>query len=259
MSTKLNKDSMEKMKKELAELLNCGLRFTKLKMTNEEMGEFWHAGFPDELLDAYSVLAKHGVGIEYHAVSSSVGFAIPIDTNTAYSLRLTIPGNNGGFINYTREMAKSLPKISLDAGGTAEDWPVIDATECIRRMGQAKFDEFLSWADAADSMSREVAVALSVVDEILSMVKTAGQLARMVPDMIPYLSPEMQQEIASQKRASQLPYEWAAYPRDKVDAAMITLAKCHLVKGLVADDSKHISFGGDNFSWAVKRDIKQAA
>jgi hypothetical protein len=95
------------------------------------------------------------------------------------------------------------------------------------------------------------------VDEILSMVKTAGQLARMVPDMIPYLSPQAQQEIAGQKRASQLPYEWAAYPRDKVDAAMVTLAKCHLVRGLVDDSSKHISFGGDNFSWAVKRDIKQ--
>jgi hypothetical protein len=147
-------------------------------------------------------------------------------------------------------MAKTLPKVSLDAGGTAEDWPVIDSTECIRRMGQARFDELLTWAEAADAMSREVAVALSVVDEILSMVKTAGQLARMVPDMIPYLSPQAQQEISGQKRASQLPYEWAAYPRDKVDAAMITLAKCHLVRGLV-DDSKHISFGGDNFSWAV--------
>src|SRR4051812_26098528 len=248
---------MEKMKKELAELLNCGLRFTKLKMTSEEMGEFWHAGFPDELLDAYSVLAKHGVGIEYHAVSSSVGFALPIDSRTAYSLRLSIPGNNGGFINYTRGMAKSLPKVSLDAGGTAEDWPVIDSTECIRRMGQARFDELVAWAEAADAMSREVAIALSVVDEILSMVKTAGQLARMVPDMIPYLSPQAQQEIAGQKRASQLPYEWAAYPRDKVDAAMVTLAKCHLVRGLVDDSSKHISFGGDNFSWAVKRDIKQ--
>lgn len=257
MSTKLSRESMEKMKKELAELLNCGLRFTKLKMTTEEMGEFWHAGFPDDLLDAYSVLAKHGVGIEYHAVSSSIGFALPVDGNTALSIRLTIPGNNGGFINYTREMAKTLPKVSLDAGGTAEDWPVIDTNECVRRIGQARFDEFLAWAEAADSMSREIAVALSVVDEILTMTKTAGQLARMIPDMVPYLSPEMQQEVASQKRASQLPYEWAAYPRDKVDAALITLGKCHLVKDLVDDSSKHITFGGDNFSWAVKRDIKQ--
>ncbi len=258
MSTKLNRESIDKMKRELAVLLNCGLRYTKLNMTNEEMGEFWHAGLPDELLDAYSVLAKHGVGIEYHAVSSSVGFALPIDSNTAYTVRLTVPGNNGGFINYTREMAKNLPKCSLDAGGTvAEDWPVIDSIECIRRMGQARFDEFLAWAIAADAMSREVATALSVVDEILGMVKTAGQLARMVPDMVNYLSTEMQQEVASQKRASQLPYEWAAYPRDKVDAAMTTLAKCHLIKGLVGEDSKHVTFGGDSFSWAVKRAIVQ--
>lgn len=257
MSTKISKNQIEEVKSHIGKLLDAGVRFTKLNMTAEEMGEFWHRGFPDELLDAYTVLASHGVGIEYHAVSSSVGFAIPIDSIRAMSVRLTIPGGNGGFINLTRAMAKDHPKVMLaDAGGQPEAWPALSREECIKRMGQAKFDEFWNWAMAADSMSREVAVALDVTTELLDMVKTAGQLQRMVPDLMRFLKDEHRAALTDQKRASQVPYEWAAYPRDKVDAALVTLGKCDLVKGLVGEDTSGWHFGGEGFSWAIIRDIK---
>jgi hypothetical protein len=256
MSTKLNKATIDSAKQEIASLLDCGVRFTKLNMTSEEMGEFWHRGFPDELLDAYTVLAKHGVGIEYHAVSSSIGFAIPIDPLRAMSVRLTIAGGNGGFINLTRSMAKDHAKIHLDGAGQAEAWPVIDQAECEKRMGQAKWQEFWAWAQAADHMSREIANALDVSTELLDMVKTAGQLQRMAPDFLQYVSAEQRAALSSQKRASQLPYEWAAYDRAKVDAALVTLGKCQLVRGLVDDSTKHMHFGGDQYSWAIIRDVK---
>lgn len=248
---------MEAIKKDVGELLDAGIRFTRLSMTPEEMGEFWHKGFPDELLDAYSVLATHGVGIEYHAVSSAVGFAIPIDSLRAMSVRLAIPGGNGGFINLTRSMAKDHPKVMLmDAGGVAEPWPAISQDECVKRMGKAKFDEFWEWSMAADKMSREIAVALDVSTELLDMVKTAGQLQRMVPEMLRFLKPEHRAALEGQKRASQVPYEWAAYDRAKVDAALVTMGKCDLVKGLVAEDTSGWHFGGEGFSWALIRDIK---
>lgn len=256
MSTKLNKGTIEEAKKEIASLLDCGVRFTKLNMTPEEMGEFWHRGFPDDLLDAYTVLAKHGVGIEYHAVSSSVGFAIPVDAGRAMSVRLTIAGGNGGFINLTRSMAKDHPKVTLDGAGQAEAWPVIDQAECENRMGKAKWEEFWAWAQAADTMSREIANALDVSTELLDMVKTAGQIQRMVPDFLQYLNTDQRVALSSQKRASQLPYEWAAYDRAKVDAALVTLGKCQLVRTLVSDETKHMHFGGDQYSWAIMRDIK---
>lgn len=258
MSTKLSQSLTADIKKEIGTLLNCGVRFTKLNMSSEEMGEFWHKGFPDALMDAYTVLAEHGVGIEYHAVSSSVGFAIPIDSTKSMSVRLAITGGNGGFINITRAMAKDWPKVTLDGAGQAESWPVIDTVECIKRLGQAKFDALWSWALAADQMTREIANALDVSSELLDMVKTAGQLQRMVPDFMRYVTPAAQAALSSQKRASQLPFEWAAYPRDKVDQMLITLGKCDLVKGLVTEDTKHMIFGGEQFSWALIREVKQA-
>lgn len=257
MTTKLSKATVEDIKRNVAKLLDCGVRYTNLNMTPEEMGEFWHRGFPDELMDAYTVLAKHGVGIEYHAVSSSVGFAVPIDTNRAMSIRLAIPGGNGGFINLTRSMAKDHPKVTLEGAGQTEAWPVIDAAECEKRLGKAKWDEFWLWAQAADTMSKEIALALDVSVELLNMIKTAGQLQRMVPEFENYLTTEHRRAMASQKRSSQLPYEWAAYDRSKVEAAMTTLAKCHLIRGIVKPETEHMTFGGDSFSWAIIRDIEQ--
>lgn len=260
MSTKITAPQIEDMKKEIAELLDCGVRFTKLDMSPEEMGEFWHRGFPDDLLDAYTILANHGVGIEYHAVSSAVGFAVPIDSNRAMSVRLAIPGGNGGFINLTRAMAKDHAKVTLaDAANQPESWPAISQEECVKRMGQAKWDHFWQWASAADTMSREIANALDVATDLLGMVKTAGQMSRMVPDFLRFLSPKAREALSDQKRASQLPYEWAAYDRAKVDAAMITLGKCDLIKSLVAEDTKGWHFGGEGFSWAIVRDIKAGA
>ena len=123
-------------------------------------------------------------------------------------------------------------------------------------MGQAKFDEFWNWAMAADAMSREIAVALDVTTELLDMVKTAGQLHRMVPDLLRFVSDDHRQALGDQKRASQVPYEWAAYDRSKVDAALVTLGKCDLVKGLVQEETNGWHFGGEGFSWAIIRDIK---
>lgn len=260
MSTKISKPMIEEAKKEIATLLDCGVRFTKLSWTMEELGEFWHKGFPDDLLDAYTVLAQHGVGIEYHAVSSSVGFCIPVpsDPDRAMSCRLTIQGGNGGFINLTRSMAKDQPTIQLpnDQGGT-EPWPLISNEEGVKRVGQAKWDELVAWTQACDSMSREVANALDVCTDVLDMITTAGQLKRMVPDLMRFLSDKSRTAVDDQKRASTLPYEWAAYDRAKVDAAMITLSKCDLVKGIVTTDTEGWHFGGEGFSWALLRDIKK--
>lgn len=260
MSTKITAAQIEDMKKELAALLDCGVRFTRLDLSPEEIGEFWHRGFPDELLDAYTVLANHGVGIEYHAVSSAVGFAIPVDSGRAMSVRLAIPGGNGGFINLTRAMAKAHAKVVLaDASNQPEAWPVIDRDECIKRLGQQNWDKFWLWAEAADMMSREIANALDVATDLFAMVKTAGQMARMVPEFKRFLSPKHHEALGDQKRASNTPYEWAAYPRDKVDNCLITLGKCDLIKSLVKEDTKDWHFGGEGFSWAILRDIKVGA
>lgn len=249
---------VEEVKKEIANLLDCGIRFTKLNWSNDELGEFWHKGFPNDLLDAYTILAQHGVGIEYHAVSSSVGFCVPHDAGRAMSVRLCIPGGNGGFVNITRSMAKDHPTIQLpnDQGG-AEPWPIISHEEGIKRVGQAKWDEFVTWAQACDSMSREVANALDVCTDVLDMVTTAGQLKRMVPDLLRFLSQKSVEAVEDQKRASSVPAEWAAYDRAKVDAAMVTLSKCDLVKGIVTQDTLGWHYGQDGYSWALLRDIKK--
>lgn len=255
-STKLGRPQIDEMKKDIAGLLDYGVRFIKCPLTPDEMGEFWHAGFPDKLLDAYTVMAEHGIGVEYHACSSSVGFAIPNAADKAMTVRMTITGGQGGFINITRTMAAEMDKVTIIGVGAEEAWPVISQEECEKRLGTAKWQAFWQWAQDADRMSREIANALDVAIEVLDMISTAGQLERMIPEMVRFLAPEHQAALTSQKRASQLPAEWAGYDKTKVDEALITMGKCDLIKGSVDPDTQSYHFGGEGFSWAVMRDTK---
>ena len=66
----------------------------------------------------------------------------------------------------------------------------------------------------------------------MNMALTAGQLKRMVPDLLKYLPDDKRDMLHQQVRASTLPFEWAAYDRDRVERAITYIAKCHMLRGI---------------------------
>lgn len=97
----------------------------------------------------------------------------------------------------------------------------------------ADYPAVLDWMRSAITDTIEARNARTVlVDDLLNMCKTAGQMKRMVPELLKYIPPEKSAALHNQVRASTLPYEWAAYDRNAVDRAITYIAKCHMLTGL---------------------------
>lgn len=252
MSTRIKESECESAKTTLIAVLNNGVRFLECPLSDEEKGIFWHRGFPDDLLDAYATLNEHGVGVEYSAVTRAVGFVVP-DAVRPTAIRLTMQDSQRGFFTITRKMMDNFPKVAL-LGDSDTMWPSIPLQEIQLRMGP-KAHDFMQWTVATATMDAEIQNAVKVLEDIFGMVKTAGQLKRMVPDLFQYLPAPQQAAFAEQKRASQLPNEWTPYDRQKVDDMLITINKCHLLNGMSKPGMESASLETDQFSWSSFREL----
>ena len=254
MSTRLSKDDCEKAKAHLLGLLNHGLRFIECPLTDEEKGIFWHKGFPDDLLDAYVTLNEHGVGVEYGATTRAIGFVVEGDSpGKMFAIRLSMVDQNRGFFTITRKMMDTFAKAKLKDDKYTQ-WPRVAREDLVLRLGQGKFDELLQWARDAATMDEELQNAVKVLNDIFGMIKTAGQLRRMVPELFQYLPPEQRASFEGQKRVSTLPFEWTPYPRDCVEKMITTVNKCHLLHGMAKPSMAQATLDSDQFSWASLRE-----
>lgn len=91
-------------------------------------------------------------------------------------------------------------------------------------------EQLLQWMQSlaeAQFLAKEVQI---VAEEVLDMANTAGQLARMVPELQPFLGVGAASSVLQQQASSRLPIEWAAYDRDRLSRAMNFLTKCSLLE-----------------------------
>jgi len=254
MTTKLSKSDLTESQTKLLSVLDYGIRFLECPISDEDKGIFWHKLFPDDLLDAYTVLNEHGVGVEYSATTRAIGFVVPRDSKTALAVRLCMVEAQRGFFTITQKMMEKWPSIKLKDDQYTQ-WPMLPRDKIIELMGAEKAAQFFEWVEACAIMDDEIFNAQETIEQIFAMVKTAGQLRRMVPDLFKYIPEDAQDAFAEQKRSSSLPYEWAAYDRDRVERMLGTFHKCSLLKGLEKPSMAKASREDDAFSWATTREI----
>ena len=97
---------------------------------------------------------------------------------------------------------------------------------------------FQEWVINQGSLYDEMKSAWDTVNEIVNMTSTAGQIRRMVPELLDYLPKDKAEALRAQKRASNVPYKWSAFDRNRVQRALHALAKCHImpkVHGCITD------------------------
>jgi hypothetical protein len=105
----------------------------------------------------------------------------------------------------------------------------ISETLIHERLGPLAGKALLAWVRGAVQISHEIHSANSCLGDILQMASTPGQLKRMLPDLLQYLNASERNILLSQTRGSSMPYEWAAYDRNKVNELAVTMAKCKLL------------------------------
>ena len=116
------------------------------------------------------------------------------------------------------------------------------------------FPGITEWSELAIAAFEEVRDARNTARQILSIMRSAGQLMRAVPDLMKYLPTEKRAAFANQKRASSMPYEWAAFDRVSVERLQNALGKALLLQGVRSDREQLLRFKdtGDNIAWAYR-------
>lgn len=229
------------IRNELYEVINATTRYhiKQDPISTPEKIAMWEWGIDQELFDALELIKQASYHLEPY--NDRVTFVVPewglgirwYDRQERPFLKLPQTGPH---------------KIKLHKYGSTALREIRGAS-LFEVLGHGQATKLGEWATTASELGVQCIEAKQTIKAVFDMVKTAGQLRRMVPDLIQYLPDYMQKELANQERKSPFPDPWAEFDKSKVERLLVVLARGHLVKTL-ADNS--VGVYGDDFTWAQK-------
>jgi hypothetical protein len=210
----------------LRDVLKNTVAFLDCPMTDEQMLAVWFDGYPQPVLDAIEILQDaHFLAVHEGAHDATPTFAVrELGVGVRFKLRSgqrlfrivpqygrhRLPLVKCGHVNLRNVLWSTFEKV-LDS---SERKAVID------------------WVNATAECTVKHKEVKQTIEEVCKMLSTAGQLKRMVPDLVGYLPPSLQEAVMEQKRASPFPDAWASYDKARVDRMLTALAEGHLCKGV---------------------------
>jgi hypothetical protein len=125
-------------------------------------------------------------------------------------------------------------------------------------LGADLTDEVLQWMHDCANMRDELILANTSLQSIFDMAATAGQIKRMVPELLQYLPVRQRQAFEEQKRSSTVPFEWAPFPKKNVDVMLTQINKGHLLQNMrkpgrancTVETIDHITWARSDVRWA---------
>lgn len=225
-STRLTLTQVNDINEAIDNLLAAPVRFLEPPgklATHTGRRELWNSLLPKEIQElrhvgetwdyAWPTVQTAGITMDVDGKRYGLIFGIEVDP--------TEPPGRIGYFHATAKIiekhwyGKQRPHVSQSEKFFGTDYPAV-----------------LDWMRTAINDTAEARSARNVFEDLLRMSKTAGQMKRMVPELLKYIPPEKSAALHNQVRASSLPFEWAAYDRFAVDRAITYIAKCHMLTGL---------------------------
>lgn len=168
--------------------------------------QLWEDSWTDKFRKAYQIVMAESASSPFgHRYEVWCPIATP---DQLYSLHLTMPNHGLTFVPYTANEPRALGDLY-----TGEIYDLMNR-----------------WMIRCTELRAEIDNASAQLHQILRMANTAGQLRRMVPDLLRYLPSEYTIAASTQERRSSLPSHWASTPREPIHAALSTLAKAALLE-----------------------------
>lgn len=228
------------IRNELCEVVNATIRYhiKQDPLSLDEKVAMWHWEIDRELLDAIELMKQCDYRVE-HVYVDNVVFVVP-------EWRLGIRWYNREGRPFLGVPRNGPHKIKLHKHGNAL-LREISAKSLFDVLGEGQATKLDEWAKTAADVGVQSVEAKHTIRQVFGMIKTAGQLRRMVPDLIQYLPDYMQKDLATQERRSPFPDKWAEYDKARIDRMLVTLARGHLVKSMT-DPSVRVY--EDAFTWA---------
>ncbi len=191
-------------------------------------------------------------------------FAVRLEDSTFY-LKVHQDGPRGtNAVRMSGEMT-GLPdmhaRVKYDDGTSRKltDAMPLHLSYLRQHLDQAELDSLVEYLRHTAEMRLEINNAVKVIGDVFSMAKTAGQIKRMVPELLQYLPAGLRAAYDEQKRASSMPFEWAPYPKSDVERMILTISKGHLLTNMAKPGQENWTFEMlDRISWGAYADIAVA-
>lgn len=224
---KINKEDAGELSKGIDKLLGRLIYAYRLRYSAHTI---WRNAWSFEFTHAYETVKQLQLGRDVFAGLNETAVPMLAHSGKVYSIVLRRPYDEEGKGQFTRYTAEKILT-------PAQLWP--DDPE-----------SFELWVENAAMLRTEVWEAREVLNKVIAMASTAGQLQRMAPDLMRYLPSDYQKAAAKQQRRSQLHADWATTDRAKVREAITVVAKAYL---LDPHPNMYSHFGAsdaDDNSWA---------
>ena len=211
----------------------------------------WNSKFPEDLLSAVRTLGTYNVGMGQGGLTTeTLKWVTQIDgtlhcalvkldeigplsqeklklgiVQYAFGLGIGVLVQQGFYRNiYLGDMGTGSRTKCAALEFTAEDMSNV--------LGADLTDEVISWMKQTAVMREELVLANQALQSIFDMAATAGQIKRMVPDLLQYLPVAQRLAFEEQKRSSTVPFEWAPFPKSHIDVMLTQINKGHLLQNM---------------------------
>lgn len=208
-------------------ILARSISFTKCPTPIEKLAEVWNSYRDQEIVGAVSLLSARGAVTRLYR-ESQVYFAF---SPPGWALTFSHPGD--------RESSRFINIGSSTAYPTWDDF--------VNRMGDS-FGEFYNWAVQAHNIAVDINQSMETLRDVMRVVSTAGQLCRVVPEMLHFVGENSRNAFHNQKKRSPMPDGYYQLNLDRVREMNDFISKCQLMPGSDHDELFNMS----KVTWASR-------
>ena len=242
-NTRMNWADREEAVRHLDKLLSNIVNFTRLPPIDVvALVVGWNELFPKDYVAAVKTGHVYGSQICTNVYASEIIFGVDglHDTRTVFATIKNAYFDSQEFYKRTGLTGPLMVRSSLLPlrANRKERTVGIDRNVALTQqqiidiLGKEQADDLFQWMKDTAMLYDELHQSRITIKEVFNMAKTAGQIKRMVPDLLQYLPLELRNAYQLQVRSSTLPFEWATYDKDKVERMTLTISKGHLLAGV---------------------------
>jgi hypothetical protein len=283
MTTRLSNSAKGVALGELRSLLNNVVGFVACPITDRsQLVELWNSKSPPDLVEAARTLGVYNMGVGSGSLSTDLlRWCTEIDgkLHSAYvnldeigivsqeKMKQGVVQYALGFIallrqrGYYRECYLDIPadhEMVLSTTYHKHFCLEITPDDMRKFLGADLTDEVLQWMHDCANMREELILANTSLQSIFDMAATAGQIKRMVPELLQYLPARQRAAFEEQKRSSTVPFEWAPFPKKNVDVMLTQINKGHLLQNMRKPERANCTIETiDHVTWA-RSDVRWA-
>lgn len=215
-TTALGKKLSESILKDVSILLGRGKKAFQCPLTPRELVDMWEGMIRPDIVTAYKLLVREDIDGAQYLTSGHKQFDTFSRSGTRYTIKM-------------RHTQSGQPPF-LDVPLTANQNVSLRSYDQVKdAVPASKHSDFLEWVHNCATVQRDFEPALGTLEAVLGFCGTIGQLTRAVPDLHKYLDEDRQDLLAKQSRPSNMPYEWSAFDRRRVEQLQLVMAKANIM------------------------------